>query len=89
MALGASSTDVLRLILGEGAALALAGVAIGVAGALFATRLIQSWLFGIGRWDPLTFAGVVAGLLIMALIASFIPARRAMQVDPLKAIRSD
>jgi predicted permease len=89
VALGAQGTDVLRLVIGEGAALALAGVLIGAAGAVFATRLIQSWLFEIGRADPATFGVVVLGMLAVALLASYIPARRAVRVDPLRAIRGD
>ena len=89
VALGAGPGDVLRLVLGEGAKLAAIGVAIGVAAGVFATRLIQSWLFEIGRADPLTFACVAAGLVVVALFASYIPARRAARVDPLLAMRAD
>ena len=89
MALGAQRGDVLRLVVGEGAALALIGVVIGVGGALLATRLIQSWLFEIGRADPTTFGVVIAGMISVALLASYVPARRAMRVDPLRAIRAD
>jgi len=89
VALGAQRMDVLRLIVGEGAALALTGVLIGLAGAAFATRLIQSWLFGIGRTDPATFGVVVLGMIAVALVASYVPARRAARVDPLRAMRAD
>jgi ABC-type antimicrobial peptide transport system permease subunit len=89
VALGARAGDVLRLVVGEGAALALVGIVVGVAGAALATRLIQSWLFGIGRTDAATFAVVVLGMLGVALVASYIPARRAARVDPLRAIRAE
>jgi predicted permease len=89
VALGARPGDVMRLVLGEGARLAGIGVAIGVLAAVFATRLIQSWLFEIGRVDPLTFTCVAAGLVVVSLAASYIPARRATKVDPLLAMRTD
>jgi ABC-type antimicrobial peptide transport system permease subunit len=89
VALGARPGDVMRLVLGEGAKLAGIGVAIGVLAAVFATQLIQSWLFEIGRVDPLTFTCVAAGLVVVSLAASYIPARRATKVDPLLAMRTD
>jgi putative ABC transport system permease protein len=89
VALGAQSADVLGLVLREGAALALAGVVVGIAVAMFATRFIQSWLFEVGRGDIKTFAAVAAGLVVLSLIASYIPARRASAVDPLIAMRAD
>jgi predicted permease len=89
MALGARASDVLALVLREGAALAIAGVAIGVGGAMFATKFIQSWLFEVGRGDPATFVLVGAGLVVIAMVASYIPARRAAMVDPLLAMRAD
>ena len=87
MALGAQPGDVLRMVLREGAVLAVIGVVIGLGGGLLATRLIQSWLFEIGRADPMTIGAVAAGIIIVALIASLVPARRAMRVDLLRAIR--
>jgi len=89
MTLGAQRWDIMRLVLGEGSALAIVGVGIGVVAALFAARLVQSMLFEIGAADPLTFVVVAAGLLIVALAASLLPARRAAAVDPLMAIRAD
>jgi ABC-type antimicrobial peptide transport system permease subunit len=87
MALGAQRGDVLRLVVGEGARLALLGVVIGVAASFGITRLLSSLLFGVSATDPLTFA-VVAGLLaLVALLASYIPARRAMRLDPNTALR--
>jgi putative ABC transport system permease protein len=65
------------------------GVAIGVVGALLATTLIRSWLFELGRADPATFGAVAGGLVVVALLASYVPARRAASVDPLLAMRGD
>ena len=86
MALGAQRRDVLRLVVGEGARLALSGVAIGIAASLFITRLLSSLLFGVSATDPITFAGVGALLSLVALLASYIPARRAMRLDPNRAL---
>lgn len=89
MALGARSADVFRLILREGAALALVGAIVGIAGASMATRLIQSWLFGIDRGDLTTFVLTSLGLIVVSLAASYMPARRAASVDPLLAMRGE
>jgi putative ABC transport system permease protein len=103
VALGAQRADVLRLVLGEGVGLAVAGVAIGVVGAYFATALVQSWvvgayfatalvqswLFGIEKTDPVTMGATALGLIAIAFVASYVPARRATKVDPLVAMRSD
>ena len=89
IALGAQAEDVLRLLVGQGMALAGTGVAIGMIGALALTRLMRSLLFGVGAADPLTFA-VIAGLMAsFALLACWIPARRATRVDPVEALRSE
>jgi putative ABC transport system permease protein len=85
--LGAQSTDVFRIIVGEGLRLALAGVGLGLVAALALTRALQSFLFGIRASDPLTFACVAALLTLVALAASFFPARRATRVDPIVALR--
>jgi predicted permease len=87
IALGAQRSDVLRLVLGQGAKMALIGVAVGIAGALALTRLLASQLFGISATDPLTFCGVAVLLILVALAACYIPARRAMRVDPIVALR--
>ncbi|HEY7353564.1 MAG TPA: FtsX-like permease family protein, partial [Terriglobales bacterium] len=87
MALGAQRSHVLRLILGQGARLILIGVAIGIAGAFALTRMMASQLFMISSTDPLTFIAVSAVLALVALMACYIPARRAAKVDPMVALR--
>src|SRR4029077_18917800 len=87
IALGAQRHDVLRLMLGEGMKMALIGVAVGVAVALGLTRLMVELLFGVSATDPATFSAVAAILTGVALAACYIPARRAMRVDPIVALR--
>ncbi|MGH9776111.1 MAG: ABC transporter permease [Candidatus Acidiferrales bacterium] len=87
MALGAQPGDVLRLVLGHGGKLALAGIVIGLAASLALTRLMSSILFGVKASDPETFVAVAALLLGVTLAACYFPARRAMRVDPIKALR--
>lgn len=87
MALGAQRNHVLRLMLGEGMKMALVGVAIGIAAALGLTQLMASMLFGVSATDPITFCGVALVLTSVALAACYIPARRAMRVDPMVALR--
>jgi predicted permease len=87
VALGASSNDVLRMVLGEGLKITLIGIAIGLAAAFGLTRLITTLIYGVGTTDPITFAGVAILLSAVALLACYIPARRAMRVDPMVALR--
>jgi putative ABC transport system permease protein len=87
MALGAARRDVVKLVLGQGLRLALAGIAIGLVGAWALTRFLTSLLFGIKPTDPLTFVGVCLILTIVAVLASYLPARRATKVDPIVALR--
>jgi len=87
MALGAQRLDVLRMILGDGARMALVGAAIGLVAALALTRLMASMLFGVRPTDPMTFAAVVVLISAIALFACYVPARRAAKVDPMVALR--
>jgi putative ABC transport system permease protein len=89
MALGAEPRDVLRLILAQGGRLALAGIAIGLGASFALTRALTSELFGVSASDPLTYAGVSLLLCAVALLACYIPARRAMRVDPMVALRHE
>ncbi|HTG87825.1 MAG TPA: FtsX-like permease family protein, partial [Pyrinomonadaceae bacterium] len=87
MALGASALDVLKMVVGSGMFLAAIGVAVGLIGAFALTRLMASLLFGVSPTDLVTFGLVTGGLLMVALLACYIPARRATKVDPLIALR--
>ena len=87
MALGAGRSDLLKLVLGQGAKLIFTGLGIGIAAALGLTRLISAMLFGISPTDPLTILGVSALLTVVALFACYVPARRAMRADPIAALR--
>jgi len=89
MALGAQKGDVLRLILGQAVRLAVLGIALGLAGALVLTRLMASMLFGIRPRDIGTYAAAAVGLAVVALFASYLPARRAMGLDPVRALRHE
>ena len=87
IALGAQRGDVLSLVLRQGGSLALIGIALGGVGALFLTRLLSGLVYGVSTTDPLAFGGVVALLAAVALLASWLPARRAARVDPMDVLR--
>ena len=89
MALGARPTDVVRLVVGQGMVVVLAGAIAGLLGAFALTRLMAKLLFGVGAADLLTYAGVAALLVAVAFVASWVPARRAARIDPLRAIRAE
>jgi len=87
IALGASSSDILRLVVGTGLRLVLIGGAIGLAGSLVLTQLLSGLLFGVSARDPLTLAGIISIFAAVSLLACYLPARRAMKLDPLDALR--
>jgi predicted permease len=89
LALGATRREVLRMVMTEAAALAAAGVVLGIAGAAAATRLMATLLFGVTPTDPATFASIAAILMGVALAGSYVPARRATRVDPMATLRSE
>ncbi len=89
VALGARRPDVVRLLVREGAVFAVGGVAIGLAVAIASTRVVASWLYGVGATDPMTFAVVAVAMLTVALAASWIPAYRASRTDAMEALRHD
>lgn len=89
LALGAQERDVLRLVVGQGLLLVFIGSAVGMGAAIGVTRFMSAMLYGIHADDPLTFAGVAVFLMLVALAACYIPARRATRVDPMIALRYD
>ena len=89
MALGAAKPQVLRMVVGEGLALTSLGIGLGIAGAAAVTRAMSGLLFGVSSADPLTYLAVSSLLMAVALVACYIPARRASHVDPLVALRHE
>jgi ABC-type antimicrobial peptide transport system permease subunit len=89
VALGATQRDILSMIVRHGMTLAFSGVAIGLTGAFLLTRLLRSLLFGVAVTDPVTFVGISVLLAFIALLASYIPARRAAQIDPMVSLRCE
>jgi predicted permease len=89
VALGATSGDVLRMVLGQGMRTILVGVAVGIVGSFVLTRAVSSLLFGVTATDPVTFGGVTLLLVAVALLACYIPARRATKIDPIVALRDE
>ena len=89
MALGARPGDVVRLVVGQGMRLTIAGLAIGVLAALLGMRVMSRLLYGVSATDPLTFAGITVLLAAVALLASWLPARRAVATNPTAALRTE
>jgi putative ABC transport system permease protein len=89
VALGASRIDVLRMVVADGVRIGAFGTAIGIAVAAASSRLLSGLLFGVSPYDPLTFGVLAAGLMAVATLASWIPARRALAVEPVAALRAE
>jgi putative ABC transport system permease protein len=89
MALGAQSEDVLRLVVGQGMRMTLMGVLLGLAASLALTRVMENLLFNVSATDSATFVSITSLLVIVALLASYIPARRATRLDPLPSLRNE
>jgi predicted lysophospholipase L1 biosynthesis ABC-type transport system permease subunit len=89
IALGAAQSSIFRLIVGQAMTLVAVSVVVGLLGAFAATRLLNSLLFGVGAWDPLTFGSIVLLISAVAFLAAWLPARRAAQVDPIVALRTE
>jgi ABC-type antimicrobial peptide transport system permease subunit len=87
MSLGAQRSEVLRLVIGQGVRLAVAGLVLGLLASLALTRVLATLLFGVSPYDPLTYGGVSLGLMAIAIVACYVPARRATRVDPIIALR--
>ena len=89
MALGASPRAILLLVVGQGAVVAAAGLVIGLGAAFALSRFMESLLFGVGATDPLTFTAIPLALALVALLACYVPARRAARIDPTVSLRSE
>jgi ABC-type antimicrobial peptide transport system permease subunit len=89
MAIGAQPGDVLRMIVGGGMKVATVGVIVGLIGAVTLARVTESTYFGIARFDPVSYAGTAALLLAVSALACYVPARRAMRVDPMVALQAE
>jgi len=89
MSLGADRADVIGLVVKSGLSLALIGVSLGLVAAIAASGLMQQFLIGVTGRDPVTLVGVPLALLLVALIAAFLPARRASRIDPMEALRAE
>ena len=89
VALGADARSVQRLVVGGGLRLTSLGVVLGLVGAAASTRVLASLLYGVGPADPLSFGGISALVVAIACLASYIPARRALRIDPTEALRAD
>jgi putative ABC transport system permease protein len=89
MALGAGQSNIFRLVVGQAMVLVAFSIAFGLAGAFAATRLLNSLLYGVGAWDPITFASIVLLVSAVAFLAAWLPARRAARVDPVVVLRAE
>ena len=89
IALGAAQSSIFRLVVGQAMGLVAISVVVGLSGAFAMTRLLQSLLFGVDAWDPLTFSGVIVLIALVAFLAAWFPARRASTVDPIIALRAE
>ena len=89
LAIGATSADVLRLVVGQTARIAAVGLVVGVAGALLISRVLSTMLFGVSPLDPATFVSAALLLFAVAVLAGYLPARRAAAIDPQSAIRAE